>query len=189
MTLFKPAGSPPCWGVKFQDGEKECVQCRFKDGCREALLSRVVSGPPRMSLPVLTPKPPPYPPPPPLPTMQTSQALVPLPAKPYYAPPINHLPAPKPQVPMPPTQQTAQQPQPQYYQQSTGYSLPNPQNPNPLAPLHRPGAPSPAYYMTQYPGESVGTRIMKNTLLRALEAIMFELMQFFRHWTWPPSKR
>ncbi len=190
MTVFKPAACTlDCWGSKFQDGEKECMQCRFKDSCREAMLARVVTPPPMMrpSLPVLSRTP--YPPPPP-PPQQTRNTIVPLPAKPFYAPPVNQLPVPaKPALPPPTTTtQTIQQAN-HYYQQSTGYSLPNPDNPNPLSPMHRPGAPSPAYYFTQYPGESVGSRIIKNTILRALEAIMFELMQFFRHWTWPPARR
>lgn len=184
MYAPKPASAPSCWSLKYQDGDRECDQCRYNDSCRAALLERTISSPPR-SLPVVPARSytPPYPPPAPV---FTTQAIVPLPTKPYIPPP------PAPVAVVKPPQVTAAQVTQQanqYYQQSTGYSLHNQQNPNPFVPLHRPGAPAPAYYITQYPGESVGSRIAKNAVLRAMEAIMYELMQFFRHWTWPPSGR
>jgi hypothetical protein len=194
MSQYKPPSSPPCWGLKYQDGEKECEQCKYNDTCRPAMFSRL-SNPSdqRTSLPVIrTYSPPPVPSTPPhfqvQPSMQ--QAIVPLPAKPYYPPPVNSIPLPRVQAPVaaPSQSQTAQtvSQATQYYQQSTGWSLPSNANPNPMAPMHRPGAPSPAYYFTQYPTESVASRVGKNLLLRAAEAIFAELMQFFRHWTWPP---
>lgn len=70
---------------------------------------------------------------------------------------------------------------------NNSYYLQDPVKPHPGAPMHRPGAQSPSYYFTQYPGESIGERLTKNIVLRGLEAIFHELMQFFRHWTWPPT--
>lgn len=176
MSHIKPPSAPSCWGAKYQDGERECMQCRFNDSCQPAMVARLTP----MSLPVIrnyTPPPPPH--------MQPTQAIVPLPKQPYYAPPVSQLPVHRsPSAPQT-TTQTVQQAT-HYYQQATGYSLPNHQNPNPMAPMHRPGAPAPSYYFTQYPGESVGSRVVKNTVLRAMEAVFYELMQFFRHWTWPP---
>jgi hypothetical protein len=52
--------------------------------------------------------------------------------------------------------------------------------------MMRPGAPAPAYYFCQYPGESVLERLGKNMALRAAESVFGEVMFFFRHWTWPP---
>lgn len=195
--VVKPAGSPGCWGVKYQDGDLECGQCKYKDTCREALLHRVVNPQAaRTNLPVLSNYNPRIPAPPPPPSVSnyasTQTAVAPLPSRPYFAPPVSSLPVPAKTVPPLPTsapQATTPQvttAQNQYYQQSTGWSLPNTSNPNPLAPMFRPGAPSPAYYFTQYPGESVVSRVGKNILLRAAEAIFGELMQFFRHWSWPP---
>lgn len=188
MSQFKPAAAPSCWGSKYQDGEKECDQCKYNDTCRPAMFTRLSSltSDTRVSLPVLRA----YAPPPiPLPPInytvnQPMQTMVPLPSRPYYTPPAASLPIPGQPVHI---VQPAQPQAPQYYQQSTGYSLPNPAQPNPMQPMHRPGAPSPAYYFTQYPGESVAGRVSKNILLRAAEAVFGELMQFFRHWTWPPN--
>jgi hypothetical protein len=185
---YKPPLAPNCWGSKYQDGEEECKQCRFSDTCRSAVLSRVVTPePPRYSLPVVS-SPPALPPGP--------QAIVPLPSSPYIppAPPIQRTPsAPQatvpyyqsysnaysPPIPPIPTQQTNQ---PHY----TFYSLPNTTNPNPASPMHRPGVQGQSYYFNQYPGESVTSRVVKNSILRGLVAIFEELVKFFMHWTWPP---
>lgn len=189
MSIMRPPASPPCWGVKFQDGEKECEQCRYNDTCRLAVLARVAapSAHPSTSLTVLRNYAPPSPPPAPVNYRMNppAQTVAPLPANPYYV--TQNAPLPRsPSAPVAP--QVTQPQQPQYYQQSTGYSLPNPQAPNPMQAMHRPGAPSPAYYFTQYPGESVAQRVGKNLFLRAAEAVFGELMQFFRHWTWPPQR-
>lgn len=194
---IRPSNALPCWGAKYQDGDKECGQCRDKESCRPAMLDRILNpSEQRTNLPVLrhySPSATPPPPPPPPPTFQTStsMAMVPLPSKPYYPPPVNSLPVPARTValpnPQPSPPQVQQTQAPQYYQQSTGWSLPSHSNPNPLAPMYRPGAPQPAYYFTQYPGESVATRVGKNMVLRMMEAVFGELMQFFRHWTWPPK--
>ncbi len=193
--VARPNAAPGCWGSKYQDGDVECAQCKYKDSCREEVLNRVVN-PNRTSLPVLrnyTPSvaaPPPPPPPQMTSYASTQTAMVPLPSKPYYPPPVSSLPNPRPTPALPtsaPPATTPQVGQAQYYQQSTGWSLPSTTNPNPMAPMFRPGAPAPAYYFTQYPGESVATRIGKNAVLRMAEALFGELMQFFRHWTWPPQ--
>lgn len=197
--LTKPAAAPPCWGAKYQDGDLECKQCKYSDTCRETVLQRIVNPQAqRTNLPVLRSYAPhPAPPPPPSISFsaQPQNTVVPLPAKPYYPPPVSSLPTPPKNVPFPsaPSSTTAPHVAPQahqaqqYYQSSTGWSLPSNSNPNPMAPMFRPGAPAPAYYFTQYPGESVASRVGKNLLLRAAEAIFGELMQFFRHWTWPPK--
>ena len=181
MDHVKPPGAPLCWGSKYQDGDEECRQCRHQDSCRQEMLYQISRQPVRNYAPQAVPRLT-LPPPPPSPT----STVVPLPPKPYFAPPASSVPLPRTgttqaPVPPPPPQQT-------YYQQSTGYSLPNP-TVNPMGSWHRPGAPSPPYYFTQYPGENTGTRLAKNALLRALEAIFAELMQFFRHWTWPPGQK
>lgn len=181
MDQIKPPGSPPCWGKKYQDGEEECRQCHFNDGCRQEMFHQV-SHP---SLPVVRNYAPPPPPRLTLPTSSPPTTVVPLPPRSYFT--QTTVPAPPPPRTAPPVvSQGSTQQQPQtYYQQSTGFSLPNPAAQNPLTPWHRPGAPSPAYYFIQHSGEGTGLRLIKNALLRALEAIFAELMQFFRHWTWP----
>lgn len=192
MAHVKPPASPGCWGLKYQDGEKECEQCRYVDSCRPAMFERCTSDT-RTSLPVIRNyAPPPVPAPPTSfsrpPQFTTATAMVPMPQKPYYPPAPATIPMPTrvPTVPMPQQVQPAPAPQP-YYQSSTGYSLPSYANPNPMTPMHRPGASSPAYYFTQYPGESVAKRVGKNLVLRAFEAIFGELWQFFKHYTWPPG--
>jgi hypothetical protein len=154
------------------------------------MMARLTSpSPDRYSLPVTNsfqPTLPPAPPPP------TSTAIVPLPPRAFSTP----FPAPAPTYVQPaynqptysappvktytPTTQSTQQQQ-TYYPIYAGQ-----QPPNPLVPMHRPGAPAPAYYFNQYPGESTTARIIKNSILRGVVAILEELMKFFTHWTWPP---
>lgn len=172
MSQYKPAAAPVCWGEKYQDGDKECGMCKYNDTCRPAMISKIST--PQTSLPVIRN----YNQPPIITLAPTKPAIIPLPDKPYYAPAAIK-PVLQPVIQSQPQQQT------NYYQQSSGFSLQNPTNPNPLNSMHRPGAPTPAYYFTQYPGESVIWRILKNIFLRAAEAVFAELMQFFRHWTWP----
>lgn len=182
MEHTRPSYAPNCWGKKYQDGEEECTQCRFQDTCRQEMLYQIT----KPSQPVIRNYAPPAPPPLSLPP--PSATIIPLPAKPYFAPPASSIPVPR-TTSAPTVPPSVPQPQTTYYQQSTGYSLPNSTAaPNPLTPWHRPGAPTPSYYFTQYPGEGTGTRLVKNIILRALEAICAELMQYFRHWTWPPKK-
>lgn len=184
MSISKPAGSPVCWGLKFQDGDRECDQCRWNDTCRSKMMEVMTSAPPPrapvMSLPMFgAPRGPtgtvPMPPPRPA-TLSPFSAPPPPPAAPMVAQ-VRYPPVPQP----PPQQQYAQQ---QYTQQS--YAIPDPYNPNPMAPMYRPGAQGPAYYFNQYPEEGVAARLTKNIFLRGLEAVFTELMFFFRHWTWPP---
>ena len=189
MSQMKPAAAPSCWGSKFQDGDDECRQCQYRDTCRPAVLNRMAAPIPttyRPSLPTYTTVPL-TPPPPPSPMFNPSTAVVPLPPRPYVAPPAASIPLPpKMTTSSTPAPQPVQVHQPATYFSSSGYSLPNTTNPNPLASMHRPGAPAPAYFFNQYPGEKASTRIVKNLLLRAAEAIFQELVMFFRHWTWPP---
>jgi len=168
----RPYGSHGCWGQQFTDGDRECVQCIHKDSCRAACMERAVRPP-----------------------VQAQPAMVPMPARPYIPQPIiQPPPAPVQQGYRPPVALVqAPQPapqivqyQPQYQQPSQVASLPDPNNPNPLIPMLRPGAPQPAYYFCQYPGETTVQRLGKNMALRAAESMFGELMFFFRHWTWPP---
>lgn len=197
MSISKPVGAPGCWGAKYQDGDRECGQCRFNDTCRPRMFE-VLNESQASSY-----RAPPAPPPPPispsyqsLPVYQSNKptGVVPIPPRPVAVP----VPAAPPQVPVryaspsaqqPVPQPTYQQPQPYQHQyHNTGYSIPDPYHPNPTVPMHRPGAPGPAYYFTQYPDETVAARLTKNMMLRGLEAIFSELMYFFRHWTWPPRQ-
>ena len=188
MTPFmRPVGAPGCWGQQFTDGDQECSQCAMKDSCRSTCLSRA-------ALPA------------PVPTAVNQIAPLP-PPRPYMAQSVPPQPLPpnivQPQVQMArvqPAQVMQYQPQQapvfavhpqtaqmvQYQQQQLHPSLPDPNNPHPLTPMMRPGAPGPAYYFCQYPGESTVQRLGKNMSLRAAEAIFGEAMFFFRHWTWPP---
>jgi hypothetical protein len=185
MNNIKPAGSPNCWGRLYQDGEDECRQCRFRNDCKTEVLNMVNK--PGVRLPMFGQYATPVAPMPPsrmaLPALPPpSSTVIPLPPRPHFAPPSQQTPPARtiPQAPLPPSTTT-------YQTSAGGYSLPNPGAPNPLSSWYRPGAPGPAYHFTQYPEESVGSRLAKNAILRALEAIFGELMQFFRHWTWPPK--
>ncbi len=177
MEHTKPLYAPNCWGKKYQDGEEECNQCRFQDTCRPEMMYQLT----KTNQPMLRPS---YVP---LPSQPIPPQLPSTPPRPYFTPPTSTPPV----SPAPRTFQTQTTPQPTqipYYQQSTGFSIPNPTAQNPLTPWHRPGAPSPPYYFTQYPGEGTGSRLIKNVILRLLEALCAELLQYFRHWTWPPSQ-
>lgn len=181
MEHTKPLYAPNCWGKKYQDGEEECTQCRYQDTCRPEMLYQVT----KTNQPMLRPT---YVPLPPRPTSLPQLPTAPPTPKPYFTPPNYPITAPSVARTFP-AQVTPQPPQqPTYYQQSTGFSLPNSTIQNPLTPWHRPGAPSPPYYFTQYPGERTGTRLVKNVILRMLEALCAELLQYFRHWTWPPHQ-
>lgn len=187
----RPSGSPECWGKKYQDGERVCENCSFNYSCRPRMLERLSNigrpalPPPRTSTPVVSTAP--------LPTASSyqqkqPQQMVPMPSRPFQAPQATSVPAPVHVVNRTPSAApaTTQTQQPYYYNQTaSGYQLHNPTNPNPLSPMHRPGAQGPAYYLNQYPGENVGLRVLKNVILRALEVVFFELAQFFRHWSWP----
>lgn len=187
MNLIKPAGAPPCWGVKYQDGDPECRQCYYADNsCQPAMMHRltqpIVDN--RVSLPVVRNfAPPMLTPRPPVPPAPIAQPIIPLPPqKPAYSAAPTSIVAlpPKPTTPTVPTPPTS------YQQAQIGYALPNLLQPNPLAYWQRPGAQGPGYYANHYPGESMTLRVTKNVVLRILEAFFAELMQFFRHWTWPP---
>lgn len=206
MTIMRPLGMPErldrCWGKLFQDGDRECEQCRWNDTCRARVLEVAATAPARTvaPLPVLQ-TPPPRPPAPTTPT-----GIVPMPQRPavasppVYAPPATQAtaqvryatpsaPTPAPAPPAQPQYQQTQYQQPYQYQQTQGFSIPDPNHPNPLVPMYRPGAQGPAYYFNQFPGESTGTRLFKNSVLRAFEAVFSEFAHFLRHWTWPPSQQ
>lgn len=183
MNLIKPVGSPPCWGETYQDGDEECRQCRYNSDCKMSVMEKVNR--PGASLPLIRNYAPTTMMPPPAPklTLPPTSTVVPLPPKPYIVPPVQTKPPVSNPPPPPPVSQ-------QYTAGSNSvgaYSIPNTTTPSPFASWHRPGAPGPAYHFNQYPTEAVSTRLAKNAILRALEAILGELMQFFRHWTWPPK--
>lgn len=180
MQLNKPAGAPSCWSLQFTDGDQECMQCPYRDSCRPASMARYTQGPTS-----------------PMTYLPATQQAIPLPPRPYLGPGAQ-LPTIAPQAPA----QVFRPPAPsptvvQNYQQwgtpvqyppqtqPTQFSIPDPRTIHPGVPMMRPGAPVPAYYLCQYPEESVPARIGKNMLLRAAEAIFGELMLFFRHYTWP----
>jgi hypothetical protein len=174
----RPPGAPGCWGAQYSDGDLECDQCSFRSSCAQHVLSRSIAAPARSYLPT-------YPgPPSPVP----NRPIIP---QPVFKPPVavqhpipiaNFRPAPAAPPPAPVIQYQ------QYQQPAPTASIPDPFNPNPMVPMMRPGAPGPAYYFCQYPGESIGTRLAKNMVLRAGEAMLGEGMNFARHWTWPPKK-
>lgn len=205
MTTARPPEMPSrldrCWGKLIQDGDRECEQCRWNDSCRSRFMEVAVATPVR-------------PPPQPLPVYNTAPLpITPMPAAmptgvvPMPPPRVVTAPPPVYRPYQPPTQATAQvrypttpsvpqpvstpqsyQHHPQYpYQHSQqGYSIPDPNRPNPMDPMFRPGAQGPTYYFNQYPEESTANRLMKNMFLRAMEALFSELSSFFRHWTMPP---
>lgn len=201
MSISKPPGCQlNCWGVKYQDGDRECEQCRWNDTCRPRMLEVLGNTPlraPTLSLPVYGQRPVLAAPPSPtgipmgtvpMPPMRTSHPPTYSPSAPQpVQQPTYVQQRPVPSPPPPPTAYPQYAQQTQYHQTYQAYSLPNPRNPDPMAPMFRPGAQGPAYYFNQYPEESVSARLTKNMLLRGLEAVFGELMHFFRHWTWPPT--
>lgn len=192
MNHIKPSGAPGCWGKKFQDGAEECMQCYYQSDCKNEMLYNLTRTPPPARS---------YAPPTTSQLAISSSSTIPMQPRPapttWTTPPIPQFPSAiqttkPPSVPVAPIVPTpTTQPQPvTYFQQSTGYSLPNPAaTPNPLAHWQRPGVPAQPYYFLQHPEESVTVRLAKNVILRALEAIFHELMQFFKHWTWPAGKK
>lgn len=174
----KPYGSPPCWGLKYQDGERECVQCSFKETCRPTVMAKLIptssltQQPPALpQLPSFPRSLPAAPPPPPVPAYQSSLF------RPQTAP------APQTQPYSIPTQA----PPPQQNPYNTAQYPLDHNNPNPWAAMFRPGSQAPPHYFIQHPGESTRERLLKNILLRLLEAVLQELAHFFRHWMWPPN--
>lgn len=86
---------------------------------------------------------------------------------------------------MPPMIHHPQQMQPpQMPHAQMGYQPHAPEGWNtPIAYLPRPNPGNPAWW--QYQGESTKSRLGKNVLLSALQAIFAELLRFFSNWTWP----
>lgn len=172
----KPHGSPPCWGLQYEDHDPDCAQCPYKDSCRPEVFRRFAATPikPPQSPISLTPPRSLFPSPP-----QTHLPVFRPPAPPWANPsaPATQFP-----VPVAAPQWMAPAPQPV----APIVSFQDPRYPNPAAQMSRPGASGPPYYFTQYPGETTAQRLGKNVLLRGLEAIFGELMYFFKHWTWPP---
>ena len=181
LPIAKPYGSPSCWGQKYQDGDIECSQCRVNDSCKKEVLRGAIA------IPINTV---------PFPQKPIQPVAAPQwPVQTPVQPPVVRT------APPPPIQQIPQQYQssgtpvtPSYYQWQQPLqpwnvhpTLPS-QIPDPLQPWARPGATAPPYYFNQYPGESHVQRFTKNILLRAIAAIAQELLGFFVHWTWPPSK-
>jgi hypothetical protein len=182
LSIYPPAGSPSCWGQKYQDGDIECGQCRFNDTCRKEVLRGSMNAPIPLSVSQVPfpsrPATPQWPAPAnvqaPSPTPAFRPAPPPPPVAPQYQQPVP--------VSVAPLYHTGYQPQYQH----PGYALPL-EVPNPMQPWSRPGAAAPPYYFTQYPGETAVQRVTKNLILRAIAAITQELLGFFIQWTWPPS--
>jgi hypothetical protein len=192
--LNKPAGSPPCWSMKYQDGDDECEnRCRFKESCRPAMLTRIAS-----PIPVQTAQPFPLPNRPflpapmvaPTPIYQQAPQLQPV-TQPILRPPstpVHQSPQYQQYHQLPSVHQPPVVPPPiTQYQHQNNYAIPDHRNPHPMAWMVRPGGSGPPYYFTQFQGESVRSRLAKNLLLRMLEAVLFELASFFKQWTWPPK--
>jgi len=157
-----PPGSPRCWGRQFQENDPECKGCPFNLSCK-----KVVQQPAPMVYQQQTPYQAPY-----------------APAQAVYQPPWT-APQPQPTYRLP-VYQAVPPPPPAYH------APPPPPRPAYQAPAqpvyHAPAQPAPAPYQSifgQYPGESVGERLGKNLVLRALEAIATEIARFFHFWDWP----
>ncbi len=186
-----PSGAPSCWGMKYQDGDIECGQCRHNDTCKKEVLREAMNAPfparPVFQHPQNQPQP-----------------IVPFPRPPGVAPltlPTPYKPA-SPTVPMHPIAQyqhnqpvpvsvpQGYQQQPTYQQFNQHYYTPNlPQEiPDPMTPWVRPGSAAPPYYFTQYPGESMAERLTKNIVMAIGAAIAAQLVSLFTQWTWPPRK-
>ena len=215
-TMPKPSGSPPCWGKKYQDGDDECRQCKWNNTCRNETLMMLSNIPPRQPAPVTslpvygspppspttvtvplptrptTTSPPPYMPPQPQsvaqvrytpsaqPPAQPVHVHQPTYTQPTYQAPTYQPPTYTPSVPTAPPVTQA------YGQPYSGYYIPDFSNPNPMVPMHRPGAQGPSYYFNQFPGETVAKRLTKNMVLRGFEALLVELANFVRQFPWAP---
>ncbi len=175
---MEPAGAPICWGRQYEDGNDECNNCKFSDSCRPAAINRSSmrrngvqqqSLPqPRISLPVLP-----------------QQSYMPTPQ--FGVPQIPTLPQPSnyPRTVLPhsPIPQMAQQGHPQ---SPVGFQPHAPASWNtPIAYLPKPNPANPSWW--QYSGETTSSRLGKNIVISALQAIFAELLRFFTNWTWPTS--
>lgn len=168
----EPEGAPHCWGKQFQDGDDECSNCDYNSSCRPATLHQI-SVRRQTTTPTYVP-PPSYQPtrfgPPPPPMMP--QPSFPQPSQyPRTTSPYPMSPPPQPMAPaMPPMN-------PQFA--PPGWNTP-------IAYLPRPNPATPAWW--QYGGETTRSRLTKNVILSALQAIFAELLRFFTNWTWPTSR-
>lgn len=165
----EPAGAPICWGKQFDEDDDECKNCNYNISCRPATINNISFK--RSQTPQL-PSP--------------SYHLPMIPQQPYAprfgAPPGPMLPQPSgyPRMgapPAPPTAQTAPQAQMGFQPHAQiGWNTP-------IAYLPKPNPANPAWW--QYQGESTASRLGKNMLLSALQALFSELLRFLTNWTWP----
>lgn len=165
---MEPAGAPICWGKQFGDEDDECRRCNFNISCRPATINNLAAK--RNILPQASSYS--------LPVLQQPQqyatarfgSQLPMPTLPQ---PTSY---PRTVLPQPPQQPTHQAP--------VGYQPHAPGGWNtPIAYLPRPSPSNPTWW--QYQGETTSSRLGKNILLTALQAIFAELLRFFSNWTWP----
>lgn len=159
-----PHDAPRCWGRSYTTTDRECGSCSYQYSCKEAFSCS--NGIP--TVPAMMPGVPTIP--------QVPQYHQP------YTVPVN--------VPAPPVQWRTVQPnqqvpqQPQYQQPAAAY----PGIPPYFYPAYASG---PYDYMAiigQQPGEGTGERIIKNVILRALEAMLTEALRFLHFFSWPKSQ-
>jgi hypothetical protein len=170
---MQPSEAPNCWGKQFDDEDDECKNCQYNVSCKPATINnaarRNIPVPSSYQLPVLQqPMSPPRfgSPPIPQPMTMTQPAL----PNSYY-----------PRAPSTPSMPVAHP-----VQGPVGYQPHAPPGWNvPIAYLPRPNPANPAWW--QYQNETTGSRLGKNILLTALQAIFSELLRFFANWTWPAT--
>lgn len=163
-----------CWGKQYDDSDDECQNCELNKSCKPETINNAS----RRSAPI-----------------QPQQYSLPVIPQQNYAsrfksPTVPQVPIPPPLMPpQVPQQQASAYPTRSVFpsmapQTSVGYQSHAPAGWNtPIAYLPRPNPANPAWW--QYQGETTGTRLGKNMLLSALQAIFSELLRFFSNWTWP----
>jgi len=160
-----PHDAPRCWGRSFQPNDRECNSCSYQYSCKEAFSS--TNGIPMV--------------PTAMPGVPTIPQVPQFPSNPYTMP--SNVPAPPVQWrTVQPAQPTSQVPQYQHQQAAAYPGIP---------PYFYPAYASGPYdYMAvigQQPGEGTGERIVKNVILRALEAMLTEALRFLHFFSWPKS--
>lgn len=171
---MEPAGAPACWGKQFDADDDECANgCNYNTSCRPATINNASNVSVRRTGPMF-----PQPPQPPsqfqLPVIQQQQYIAPRFGSPIQAQQPSSFP--RPPAPTMFAQNQQQVPVAAQPHAPPGWN-------SPIAYLPRPNPANPTWW--QYQNETTRSRLGKNIVLSALQAIFAELLRFFANWTWP----
>lgn len=189
----KVATRPACWGSKYDSESRECRGCGWQNSCREHIIQLNLSRPTQQPAVQVTPGAPaqalaqypsfaPAPYTAPVPVVQQAPAWPPPPPQ-QQAPQVQQFRPPPPPAPAPVQQQAQYQHAPFIPPPAVGgYGSIGDQMFNVIGAIPAPVRP-------QYQGESFGARVVKNSLLSGVEAMVGQVLLGIRQFRWYPQPK